>query len=136
MPRHPKSPHAHGPSEIWERPSVRRAVEVEQRLVGRRLRLFRMQCGLMIEEAAERIGIHPVHLQRIETGHANVTLATLVAITRAYGISLITLFLDDIAETEAAHAAHDGSKKSVRRKRRAPAKQPKRTRKAFRRKRR
>jgi transcriptional regulator with XRE-family HTH domain len=38
------------------------------------------------------VGVHPIHLARIEYGQANVTLATLVALARAYGVELQELF--------------------------------------------
>ena len=36
--------------------------------------------------------LHPVHIARIETGVANATVATLVALAHAYEVSLVTLF--------------------------------------------
>lgn len=47
------------------------------------------------EAAAELIGIHSKHLQRVENGAANVTMATLVALSLAYRVPLPTLFLDE-----------------------------------------
>lgn len=49
---------------------------------------------LSIEQAAETTGIHPNHLQRIETGRANITLATLVALSVALDVPLEHLFRD------------------------------------------
>jgi transcriptional regulator with XRE-family HTH domain len=49
------------------------------------------------EAAAERIGIHAKHLQRIETGSVNVTIATLVAVAVAYSVPLLRLFEPETA---------------------------------------
>lgn len=87
-----RSRHAHGRSEIWERGSVQRAIGKERRRLGKLLRTLRAERGASLEEAAEQIGIHSKHLQRVELGKANVTLATLVAITLAYRVSLPILF--------------------------------------------
>jgi len=88
----PKSPHAHGASEIWERPAVYRTLAGEQRRVGGCLKALRKEQGLTLEKAAEAIGIHPVHLQRVASGASNVTLGTLTAIALAYRIPLAELF--------------------------------------------
>jgi uncharacterized protein len=69
-----------------------RALREEQRKLGERLRALREDRALTQEEAAETIGLHAKHLQRLESGLANVTLATLVAIAFAYRTPLKGLF--------------------------------------------
>ena len=86
-----KTKHAHGPSEVRTRPEMVRAVDQELRLLGARLRAMREARGLTREAAAEAIGIHAVHVARLETGAANVTFATLVAVATAYNVTLATL---------------------------------------------
>jgi transcriptional regulator with XRE-family HTH domain len=92
VPRAPGSPHAHGRSELKERPAVMRALREEQRRLGARLRALREERALTQEHAAELIGLHSNHLQRLERGAANVTLATLVALSLAYRVSIRSLF--------------------------------------------
>jgi DNA-binding XRE family transcriptional regulator len=92
MPRSGPSPHAHGRSELRERADLKLAVEAEQGRLGSRLRRLRLGRGLTQETAAERIGLHPKHLSRIEAGTVNVTFATLVAISKAYEKRLKALF--------------------------------------------
>jgi transcriptional regulator with XRE-family HTH domain len=53
---------------------------------------MRKERGFTQEQAAERIGVHPVHVARMEAGNANVTFATMVAIAEAYGVTLEALF--------------------------------------------
>lgn len=43
-------------------------------------------------EAAEAVGIHTVHVARIEKGGVNVTISTLVAFAVAYDVSIHSLF--------------------------------------------
>ena len=56
------------------------------------LRALRTARALTQESASEAIGIHPKHLQRIELGTGNATVATLVAIAVAYEVPLTSLF--------------------------------------------
>ena len=44
------------------------------------------------EEAAERAGLHPRHLQKLERGTVNVTLRTLERLCRAFGVDISQLF--------------------------------------------
>jgi DNA-binding XRE family transcriptional regulator len=89
------SRHSHGRSEVWERPTLQRLIRRERRRLGDVLRVARTDRGLTQEKAAEAAGIHPKHLQRIELGSANVTIATLVALTHAYKVSLRDLFASE-----------------------------------------
>lgn len=86
------SPHHHGPSEIWNRAQLRSAIRKSRLQLGRRLRVLREERGMTQEEAAELIGVHAKHLQRIERGTVNVTLATLVAVAVGYDVPLSALF--------------------------------------------
>jgi transcriptional regulator with XRE-family HTH domain len=53
--------------------------------LGRRVRSLRQEMGWSVEKAAERFGIEPAHVRRVESGRANPSLATLVGI--AHGLS-------------------------------------------------
>ena len=88
----PRSIHSHGKSEIKARPQVMREVARQRRRLGERLRVIRDEAGLTQEVAAEAIGLHVKHLQRLERGGANATIATLVACGLAYGTPLASLF--------------------------------------------
>ncbi len=91
MPSTP-SRHAHGPSEIWKRAGARVAIAAARKALASRLRLLREERGLTQEAAAELAGLHAKHLQRIERGSANATIATLAALCLAYGVGLDALF--------------------------------------------
>jgi transcriptional regulator with XRE-family HTH domain len=53
---------------------------------------LRTERKLTQAEAAEAVGVHPVHVSRIESGEANVTIGTLVALAIAYRVALRDLF--------------------------------------------
>lgn len=60
--------------------------------LGRRLRELRKNARLTQEQAAEQAGLDWKTLQDFERGETNPTVASLVAIADAYGISLSELF--------------------------------------------
>ena len=64
------------------------------RRLARRVRALRQQKGWTQERAAERIGIEPAHVRRIEAGKANPSLAVLVSVARAFGLTVPELLAD------------------------------------------
>jgi transcriptional regulator with XRE-family HTH domain len=87
-----RSPHDHGPSELRSRADVSGETAAQRVQLGLRLRELRTRAELTQERAAEAIGLHVKHLQRLERGTVNVTLATLVGVSLAYGVALAELF--------------------------------------------
>jgi len=59
-----------------------------KKTLGERVRELRKVKGLMQYELAEKIGITPVALCRIEYGQATPTLQTLKGISRILGVTL------------------------------------------------
>ncbi len=62
------------------------------RRLGRRIRALRIEAGLTQEAAAERARLDYKHLQAIEAGQSNVTVASLVGIAKALRVSVADLF--------------------------------------------
>ena len=60
--------------------------------LGRQLRERRQKLSWTVEEAAERYGIEPAHVRRIEAGRTNPSLATLLSIADALSAELSELF--------------------------------------------
>lgn len=60
--------------------------------IGRRIAELRAARGLTQEQLAERLGIDPTHLQKIEGGRLNVTVRTLVTLAAALGCTPGELF--------------------------------------------
>ena len=75
-------------------PVRRRAFDRVTRRLGERLRELRVGRALSQEAAAELAGIHAKRLSEIESARGNVTLATLVGLSVAYGVPVSALFLE------------------------------------------
>lgn len=71
--------------------STPRAQKAIKRL-GERLRSLREAAGLTQLQAASDAELDPKHLQEIEHGRTNPTVATLVTLADAYEVSLSQLF--------------------------------------------
>jgi DNA-binding XRE family transcriptional regulator len=59
--------------------------------LARRLKALRKERRWTIERAAEKFGIEPAHVRRVEGAHANPSLAVLVSVARAFGLSVSAL---------------------------------------------
>ena len=92
MSRAKPSPFAHGRSEFWERKATVQAIDREQHRLATRLRDLRAERKLTQAQAAEAAGVHVVQIARLEAGRANTTVATLVALAGAYGVTVGQLF--------------------------------------------
>jgi DNA-binding XRE family transcriptional regulator len=64
--------------------------------LGRRVRQLRQEHAWTVEEAAERFGIEPAHVRRIEAGRTNPSLATLLSIAHALSAELPDLLTEVI----------------------------------------
>lgn len=73
----------------------RRSAESDRPLIAvERVRKRREERGLSIRALARRIGVSPSLVSQIETGKANPSVGTLLAIATELGLSLDELFLD------------------------------------------
>jgi len=54
--------------------------------LAQRTRELRTARGWTVEAAAEKIGVEPAYVRRLEAGTANASLAVLVSIAHAYGL--------------------------------------------------
>jgi transcriptional regulator with XRE-family HTH domain len=68
------------------------------RALGARIKILRKEAELTQETLADGARLDTKHLQAIESGKVNVTVASLVGIARALGVQVGTLF---DAETKA-----------------------------------
>jgi len=59
--------------------------------IGHRLAIIRRRKGFTQEQLAERVGLEPVSLSRVETGHRSASISTLSMIAQALGIPLADL---------------------------------------------
>lgn len=78
------------------RSAARRSPQLRKTLtrLGKRIQELRHAAELTQEELAHRAGLDGKHLQEIEGGRINATVATLVGIAKALDVSLAELFAD------------------------------------------
>lgn len=72
--------------------------DVRQRL-GMRIRTLREERGLTQDDLADRIRISRVYVWQLERGERTASLETLIAIAKAFDVSLSEIFLDVDRET-------------------------------------
>jgi transcriptional regulator with XRE-family HTH domain len=77
-------------------PGVFDAVPAALALLEPRLARIRRQHGLTLEELARRSGLSAAYLSRVESGQRQPSLASLLSVAEAYGVSLGSL-VDDAA---------------------------------------
>ncbi|MGO8930954.1 MAG: helix-turn-helix domain-containing protein [Limisphaerales bacterium] len=68
------------------------SISQTQNLLAGNVRRLRKKVGWTQEQAAEAIGIAPRHYQKIEAGDVNATVATLVNVAKAFGVTIKDLF--------------------------------------------
>lgn len=72
-------------------------------MVGKRVKMLRMQKGISQSELARSVGISQAHMSNIETGHSHITLENLFALHDILGVTMASFFVDidggkDVAE--------------------------------------
>lgn len=60
--------------------------------LGKNLKRYRLEQGLTQEELAEKVGIHPTYVGKLEAGKNNVSVKMLFKISRALKITLYDIF--------------------------------------------
>lgn len=73
------------------------------KIVGRRIRNYRLQLGLSQEKVAELSGCHPTYIGQVERGEKNATLESIEKIASAVNVPLSKLFdkFESHVDTEA-----------------------------------
>lgn len=72
------------------------------KIIGQRIRSYRIQKGLSQEKLAELCGCHPTYVGQLERGEKNATLESVEKIAAALNVSLSKLFenIEDIGVSE------------------------------------
>ncbi|WP_406064161.1 helix-turn-helix domain-containing protein [Streptomyces sp. NBC_01077] len=68
--------------------------------VAPQLRALRRRRGLTLEAAAQRAGLSPAHLSRLETGNRQPSLPMLLALARIYGTTVSELLGETLPERD------------------------------------
>lgn len=63
-------------------------------IIGTRIKNKRNQTGLTQEQLAEKAGMHPTYMGKLERGDKSATLDSLEKVVNALGLSYIDLFKD------------------------------------------
>ncbi len=62
------------------------------KIIGSRIRSYRLQAGLSQEQLAEKAGVHPTYIGQLERAEKNATLESIEKVARALHISFDILF--------------------------------------------
>jgi len=60
--------------------------------LGKQLKIIRKEKGLTQEQLAEKVGIHPTYVGKLEGGKSNLSTLLLFKISRALGVKLSEIF--------------------------------------------
>lgn len=62
------------------------------KMIGGRIRSYRIKAGLNQEQLAEKAGVHDKYIGQLERGEKNATLVSIEKVARALNVSFETLF--------------------------------------------
>ena len=79
--------------EVFEQMTV--SVDQQSVRIGERIRSERKGQGLTLKLLSEQVGLSVPYLSQIENGRVNLNITTLESISRALGLPLIDLFVDN-----------------------------------------
>ncbi len=60
--------------------------------LGKNLKKYRLDCGMTQEILAEKVGIHPTYVGKLESGKNNPSVKLLFKVSRALGVKLSDIF--------------------------------------------
>lgn len=60
--------------------------------LGKNLKEYRLDCGMTQEILAEKVGIHPTYVGKLESGKNNPSVKLLFKVSRALGVKLSDIF--------------------------------------------
>jgi transcriptional regulator with XRE-family HTH domain len=72
--------------------------------IGKNIRFYRTRKGLSQKELADTIGVAPTQFNRLELGATNVSILTLVKVSKALGISLDVIVFGDKQDSNKGRA--------------------------------
>ena len=61
--------------------------ELDYKAIGKRVKIARIKAEMKQEHVAERSGLSPTHISNIETGTTKPSLAAIVAVANAIGVT-------------------------------------------------
>ena len=81
--------------------------EAEWLTIGERLRVARESMDMSVRELARRVGVSASHVSQVERGLASFSVRALYSATSVLGLSMDSLFDDEVREEPSAHALRE-----------------------------
>ena len=70
--------------------------ELDYKAIGKRVKIARIKAEMKQEHVAERSGLSPTHISNIETGTTKPSLAAIVAVANAIGVTGDDFLCDNV----------------------------------------
>ena len=74
-------------------------MELDYKAIGKRIKIARIKADMKQEHVAEKTGLSPTHISNIETGTTKASLAAIVSVANAIGVTV-----DDFLYNNLIHA--------------------------------
>ena len=71
-------------------------MELDYKAIGKRVKIARIKADLKQEQLAERTSLSPTHISNVETGTTKVSLAAIISIANALGVTTDDLLCDSV----------------------------------------
>ena len=71
-------------------------MELDYKAIGKRVKIARIKADLKQEQLAERTSLSPTHISNVETGTTKVSLAAIISIANALGVTSDDLLCDSV----------------------------------------
>lgn len=81
-------------------------MDVDYKLLGKRIKIARINAELNQEELAELVKISPTHMSNIETGTTRVSLQAVVRLANALSVSSDDLLCDSVIKSSVQFKNH------------------------------
>lgn len=76
-------------------------MELDYKAIGKRVKIARIKADLKQEQLAERTSLSPTHISNVETGTTKVSLAAIISIANALGVTADDLLCDSVIHAKA-----------------------------------
>ena len=75
-------------------------MELDYKAIGKRVKIARIKADLKQEQLAERTSLSPTHISNMETGTTKVSLAAIISIANALGVTADDLLCDSVIHAQ------------------------------------
>ena len=75
-------------------------MELDYKVIGKRIKIARIKADLTQERLAEMVEISPTHMSNIETGTTRVSLTAIVSLANALSVTVDDLLCDSVVKSK------------------------------------